>query len=68
MASTRLRSTHYTLSVAEPNSLAAQSVLWQAILGFKELNGDEMPAMDPAGDDQQQPITGPRAYLALRPS
>ena len=42
------------LSIGEPNTLATQSLLQQAILSLEEFNDDQLPPVNPARDDHQQ--------------
>ena len=44
----RLPREERTLGVGEPNALAAQLLLQEAILGLEEFNDNELVAMDPA--------------------
>src|ERR1019366_9649053 len=44
----------HPLSICVPNTLAAQSLLQQAILSLEELNDDQLAPVDPARDDHQQ--------------
>ena len=43
-----------SLSVGEPDTLAAQPLFEQAILGLKEFDDDQLVAMNPTSRDHQQ--------------
>jgi hypothetical protein len=50
----RLPSKERSFGVPEPNALAAEPLLQETILGLKELDDDQLSAMDPTGHDRQQ--------------
>jgi hypothetical protein len=50
----RLPRKQHPLSIGEPDPLASQSFLQEPIFGLKELNKNELTAMNPTRDDHQQ--------------